>query len=74
MRHDYMTSKDCGCDDPYCNICVAGLALCKVCDGAEGWLTTDCPGEVVPYETGERVGRGELDYINGAWVEKGKAQ
>lgn len=73
-KHVFMTPQDCGCDetkDEKCPVCDRGAAQCKVCGGAEGWLTTDCPGTEVPYELGEKVGKDELDYIEGqGWVNK----
>jgi hypothetical protein len=52
MKHDYYTSKDISPDDEWGqrNIVDGGLAICKVCGGGEGSLTTDCPGEKIPYE------------------------
>lgn len=45
MKHDFMTAADCDCNkEGCCPICDGGLGLCKVCGGAEGSLTTDCPG------------------------------
>ncbi len=71
MKHTLVTRETCGCDpDSYtsCPICDGGLALCSVCGGAEGWMTTDCPGEHVPYEKGEAVGRREIDFVDGQWI------
>jgi hypothetical protein len=56
------------CASAYCNICDGGLAVCSVCGSAEGSLTTDCPGGPVDYQRERQVYRGELDFVNGAWV------
>lgn len=44
-----------------------GLSHCKICNGAEGSLTTDCPGRKMPAETEEAVYTGLIDYADGAW-------
>jgi serpin B len=54
------------CDSNYCN---GGLAVCTVCHCAEGTLPTECPGEHVLYEQERRIYLGEIDFVNGAWVE-----
>lgn len=63
MKHDYYTS--CGRDecDGSCNLCT--LAVCKLCGGGEGSLTTECPGEKYDYDA---VYAGVKDYRNGEWV------
>ncbi len=38
------------------------LALCKVCDGAECSLPTNCPGRKITFEEGELICNGELDF------------
>lgn len=52
----------------YCSACV-GLVICGVCGGAEGELTTECPGrrttELERYMIYELS---MLDFINGQWV------
>jgi hypothetical protein len=66
MKHTNLTHPPAYiCDDLGCTICE--LFICSVCGGAEGSLTTDCPGVKVPYEVGQRVYAGEIDYINGVW-------
>lgn len=50
-----------------------GLLHCKVCNGGEGSLPTNCPGTKMPAETDDAVYAGILDFVNGTWVP-GKAQ
>ena len=44
-----------------------GLALCEVCRGGEGELTTECPGREMTDEELEKSYAGKLDYSNGTW-------
>lgn len=53
------TDSSCG---GMCNACCLGW--CKVCGGAEGDLTTDCPGEHPSKEQSEAVDEGRLDYTS----------
>ena len=50
-------SKMCGCE--HCS-----LGVCEVCGGAEGTLTTDCPGEKVTYDRHQEVFETNLDYTD----------
>lgn len=50
-----------------------GLQHCKVCNGAEGSLPSECPGVRMPPETEEAVYACILDYAGGQWVA-GQAQ
>lgn len=53
--------------EAHCNIC--DLFLCSVCGGAEGSLTTDCPGVNMNTETADAVYGGFLDFREGrGWV------
>jgi hypothetical protein len=73
MKHIFYKPEDCNCIEKiHCPICEGGLAMCKICKLAEGSLTTDCPGEIVDYETETKILRGELDYREdeGGWVNK----
>jgi len=45
------------------------LTFCKVCEGAEGSLTTECPGEPMRALQYYRVYSQNWDYANGTWVE-----
>jgi hypothetical protein len=45
-----------------------GLQHCKVCNGAEGSLTTDCPGRRMTDAEEERVYDGEIDFKDGQWI------
>jgi len=73
LKHDFYTAADFMDADPDSwgvrNIVEGGLAVCKVCGGGEGSLTTDCPGEKIPYEKDQRVYAGKIDYREGqGWV------
>ncbi|UFT98123.1 hypothetical protein KO561_13015 [Radiobacillus kanasensis] len=71
MKHDFYTSKDISPHDEWAqrNIVEGGLSICKVCKGAEGSLTTDCPGELIPYDLDQKVYKGEMDFIKDkGWV------
>lgn len=58
------------CENPHCNFCVGGLAYCTVCEGAEGLLPTECPGEPMDSETENLVYNEAVDFIGGKWVRK----
>jgi hypothetical protein len=45
-------------------------AVCKVCECAPGYMTTDCPGHVLSAYQKCRVGRGRLDFANTEWKNK----
>lgn len=45
------------------------LFLCGVCNGAEGELTTECPGVTMTPEQLEASLAGTLDYVAGAFVD-----
>ena len=66
MKHKY--EKHTNCEINNCLVCDGGLAICTICTLSEGWLTTDCPGHEVDYDTGEKVGKKQLDFISGKWV------
>jgi hypothetical protein len=67
MKHDFYTS----CNDVDCNgtcpLCT--LAVCKVCNLAEGSLTTDCPEEP-SYKKSEDVYNGKIDFVDGKWIRR----
>lgn len=50
-------SKMCTCE--HC-----ALAVCGVCGAGEGSLTTDCPGEKVPYDRQQEVFETSFDYTD----------
>ena len=71
MQHVYYTADDISDTDSWgqSNIVDGGLGVCKVCGGMEGSLTTDCPGERIPYEKDQEVYAGKIDYREGrGWV------
>jgi hypothetical protein len=52
-----------------CVFCEGGLASCTTCGGAEGSLTTDCPGQRMTVVAERAVYLGELDFRrNQGWV------
>jgi hypothetical protein len=70
-QHDLHTSKDCTCEDESCFVCRyvinGGLAICKVCGGAEITLTTDCVGRKLDEAEEEKITAGLWDFKNGQW-------
>lgn len=51
-----------------CHYCDGGLKLCTVCGGAEGSLTTECPGVRMTEEQEDAVYKtGTLDFKDGKW-------
>lgn len=56
MKHDYHNRDD-------------GLLHCKVCNGGEGSLPTDCPGRRMTASEEDQVYGGTLDYRAGQWVD-----
>lgn len=57
------------CMYPDCAVCAGGLFKCDICGGAEGALTTECPGALLSGEQMEDVYRGKLDLVNDAWQQ-----
>jgi hypothetical protein len=57
------------CVEGRCQWCGGRLAYCPTCGGAEGSLPTECPGGEMDRVTEDRVTKGEVDFVNGAWVE-----
>lgn len=54
-------------EERHCFICDGGLAFCKVCNGAEGSLPTECPGVEMTTEQQNKVYKGEIDFRQGRW-------
>jgi len=67
FNHVFETHENCAA--PYCKNCEGGLAVCVVCGGTEGSLTTDCPGEKLTSEMLDRIYRGEIDFRFGKWID-----
>jgi len=65
-RHQQVTTclKNNGPVSKHCTCAHCCLAVCSVCGGAEGTLTTDCPGEKVSFERHEEVFETNLDYTD----------
>lgn len=53
-----------GCD---CVVCRGGLFLCAVCNGAEGSLPTECPGQRMTAQQQDEIMAGRLDFVHGVW-------
>jgi hypothetical protein len=51
----------------HCYFCDGGLALCIVCRGAEGTLTSECSGRPLSEHEEADIMAGRLDYIDGVW-------
>ena len=66
-KHEF--EKHDGCTNPNCPICAGNLAICIVCGGTKGSLTTDCPGERMLQKTQNLVYTGQLDFRGGEWVK-----
>ncbi len=66
MRHKLITHQD--CEITNCLICDGGLAICTVCGGAEGALTTDCAGIQLTSNQLDSIHQGQLDFQNDLWV------
>lgn len=56
------------CEDPMCQVCIGGLAFCTVCNGGEGSLPTECPGEQMHSLVEDEVMAGKIDYNYGRWI------
>lgn len=62
------------CDREHCPICDGGLALCRICNGAEGSLPSDCPGRPMTDAEETQVYENDLDFVvfkgepTGTWV------
>jgi hypothetical protein len=69
------TFYQCKCNKFGCQFCDGGLGLCTVCDGAEGTLTTECPGRKITKEEAAKIYNWKsLDFKDGQWVEKQTTQ
>jgi len=64
-EHKYF---ECKCGKSTCSYCSGGLALCVVCGGAEGTLTTECCGRKITPEEEDRIyHKRNLDFRDGKW-------
>jgi hypothetical protein len=48
-----------------------GLLLCKVCNGGEGSLPSECPGGRMSDDEEAKVYAGRIDFRGGAWLQNG---
>jgi hypothetical protein len=46
-----------------------GIVYCKRCKCGEGSLATHCPGRPIDQFAQEEIYHGQLDFIDGAWME-----
>lgn len=60
----HCTSREC----TGCHLCHGGLAVCTVCGGMEGALTTECRGERLDMMFIDAVYAGLIDWRGGEWV------
>lgn len=77
-EHTFRTREDCSCTEdllPFaCPICDGGLKWCKVCNGAEGSLPFECPGEPMTEAQEKAVQAGTLNFFAGGWWSAGTPQ
>ena len=70
--HQFITSKECVAthanSHASCVVCDGGLCICKVCNGAEGSLPSECPGQKMTQAEEDAVMRGDVDFIDGRWI------
>lgn len=64
----WMRHKRHSCNKERCYVCEGGLFACVVCGGAEGALTTHCPGKKLSAEVIDSVYAGNVDFRSGEWV------
>jgi hypothetical protein len=58
-----MKHKQVPCNNGNCDNCLpCHLTICSVCNGGEGTLTTECPGEIQSYDKGLEIFEKNLDY------------
>jgi len=57
------------CVTSHCPICDGGLAVCRVCGGAEGSLPTHCPGRRMTREEDQDVLHARRDFRAGKWAD-----
>lgn len=67
MKHIRVRHTNC---KVHCPICDGSLFACRICNGAEGTLTTECPGTIINEEKQNLIYNGKLDFINGKWIKK----
>lgn len=66
MEH---TRHQCACSRTSCPYCGGGLYACDLCGGAEGTLSTDCPGCATPSVFLPMIADGKLDFrTSEGWV------
>jgi len=58
------------CQNGHCVFCSGALYLCVRCNGAEGTLPKECPGERISSEDQDAIMAGDLDFVRGRWWGK----
>ena len=69
MAREHIWEKHENCILPYCSICEDGIAVCSVCSGLEGALTSECPGERISSACKDEIHSGKIDFRDGRWQE-----
>lgn len=54
----------------HCLYCDGCLFTCINCDCSEGTLPTDCPGIKIDEKKQMKIYNGEIDFIDGQWIDK----
>lgn len=65
MKHQLVAHQD--CTILHCPICDGGLAVCEICEGMEGSLTTECPGVKMTIEQQDSVYNKHIDFYDRGW-------
>lgn len=66
---EYKCSEHGGCkNEGHCQFCEGGLFSCTVCGGAEGSLSTHCPGVALTDQQLDDIYAGKLDYKDGRFI------
>lgn len=68
LRWPKHVRRACRDDCEGCFICNGGLFQCIVCGGAEGDLSTECPGERTSLAQRDAIMSGAIDFIKGTWI------
>jgi hypothetical protein len=68
MTSKHVPERHANCRQEFCQICDGGITACTRCGLAEGALTTECPGENVPYDRANDIYAGKVDFRGGQWV------
>lgn len=61
---------ECDCGKTTCRICARKVKHCRVCNGSDGMLTTECCGRTLSENEEYEVYCDKLDFINGKWKRR----